>query len=64
MTEFTAKHGNALRFEGILVLILGALAILLPSVATLGIGLLINLIFTGAWLLAMSSGLKRVAIGD
>lgn len=58
MTEFTAKHGNALRFEGILVLILGVLAILLPTVATLGIGLLMGIVLIVAGILKLLRAVK------
>jgi uncharacterized membrane protein HdeD (DUF308 family) len=53
---FTEKHRKALRLEGVVILLLGILAILLPSVATLGIGLLIGVILLLAGLLK----LKRV----
>ena len=42
MTSYTRKHSHALRIEGIAVVLLGVLAILLPTIATLGIGLLVG----------------------
>ncbi len=53
MTDLTKKHGNVLRIEGIIVMILGILAILLPTVATLGISLLIGVVLLAAGILKL-----------
>lgn len=57
MTDFTKKHGNALRMEGVVIVILGFLAILLPTVATLGIGLLLGFVLLIAGALKLQRAL-------
>ena len=57
MTDFTRKHGNALRMEGVVIVILGILAILLPTVATLGIGLLLGFVLLIAGALKLQRAL-------
>lgn len=44
MAYFTKRHSNPLRIEGVVIVILGVLAILLPTVATLGIGILLGMV--------------------
>ena len=53
MMELTQKHGKALQAEGAIILVLGLLAILLPSIATFGIGLLIGAVLLLAGLLKL-----------
>lgn len=52
LTEYTARHRRALKAEGILVVLLGLLAILLPRFVTLGIGIILGI------LLLIAGGLK------
>ena len=58
MADFTKTHGKALRMEGVFVVILGILAILLPTVATLGIGLLLGIVLLVAGALKLHRALR------
>jgi uncharacterized membrane protein HdeD (DUF308 family) len=58
MAALTKAHGNALRMEGIIIVILGLLAILLPRVVTLGIGMLLGLILLVAGFLKFVRAMK------
>lgn len=58
MNEFTDKHQSVLRNEGILITVLGLLAILLPGVFTLGIGILLGAVFLVAGALKLYRALR------
>lgn len=57
MADLTKRHSKALRIEGVVIVILGVVAILLPTVATLGIGLLLGIVFLIAGALKLQRAL-------
>ncbi len=58
MADFTLKHSRALRIEGVIIVILGILAIFLPQVATLGAGILLGVVLLLAGIFKLRRALQ------
>lgn len=54
LTEYTDRHRRVLEAEGILVVLLGLLAIVLPRFVTLGIGIILGAILLAAGILKLN----------